>query len=207
MGVALAVTLQRGRKGSCRGVVGPCFLAVAVAAVAGAPRTLGAPRMGEGGAGRALARDLRLVGLATSSLSGGRRRAARGGVRAALTLALVLRFAIWFAFIAARPDFRYVVYDYAGTLLGLLVFAAWLARHRRPGAAWIAAGVLVSLGGALVQRSGLGPSPSFNHNDLFHVIQAVGLYLYFRGGRRLADAGTAPAKAGHNSRATLGRRS
>jgi hypothetical protein len=90
--------------------------------------------------------------------------------------------------IAHEPDFRYVVYDYAGTLVGLLALAAWLGWRGRPGAGWIAGGVAVSLAGAVIQRARAAPCPGFNHNDLFHVIQAVGLYLYFQGGRRLEDA-------------------
>jgi uncharacterized protein DUF6962 len=40
----------------------------------------------------------------------------------------------------------------------------------------------------VIQRGRLAPGPAFNHNDLFHVVQAAGLYLYYRAGRRLADA-------------------
>jgi hypothetical protein len=209
VGVALALRLERRADGHLsRRLWAACFLAVALAAVAGGTSHGWAPRMGEAARAALWLLTYALVGLGNFFiLTGAVVAAVRGGVRTALTLALVLRFAIWFAFISMRPDFRYVVYDYAGTLLGLLVFAAWLARRRRPGAWWIVAGVLVSLGGALVQRGGHGPHPDFNHNDLFHVIQAVGLYLYFRAGRLLADAGTAPGKAGHNSGATLGRRS
>ena len=188
--VALALSLERRAEGHLsRRLWAACFVAVAIAAVAGGTWHGWGPRMGEGPRAALWLVTYALVGLGNSLiLTGAAVAATRGAVRIALTLAFVLRFAIGFASLAARPDFRYVVYDYAGTLVGLLVFAAWLARHRRPGASWIVAGVLASLGGALVQRGGRGPSPSFNHNDLFHVIQAVGLYLYFRGGRLLADA-------------------
>jgi hypothetical protein len=190
VGAALALRLQARAEGQLsRRLWAACFVAVAVAAVAGGTSHGWAPRMGEGTRAALWLVTYALVGLGNLFiLAGAVVAATRGGVRAALVAALVLRFAVWFAFIAARPDFRYVVYDYAGTLVGLLVVAAWLARHRRPGAAWIVAAVLVSLAGALVQRSGLGPSPHFNHNDLFHVVQAAGLYLYYRGGRALGDA-------------------
>jgi hypothetical protein len=128
-------------------------------------------------------------------LAGATHAAARGSRRRALMAVVVLRFVVSLAFLARQPDFLYVVYDYAGTLAGLLLFAVWLARQRRPGAAWIAAGVAVSLAGAAVQRLRLAPSAAFNHNDLFHVVQAAGLYLYYRGGCRLTDAAEHP---GHN---------
>ena len=190
VGVALALKLQRRADGHLsRRLWAGCFLAVALAAVAGGTSHGWAPRMDEAERAALWLVTYALVGLGNLSiLAGAAAAATRAGLRAALIVALVLRFAVWVAFIATRPDFRYVVYDYAGTLLGLLVLAAWLARRGRPGAAWITAGVLVSLAGAAVQRSGHGPSPAFNHNDLFHVIQAVGLCLYFRAGRLLADA-------------------
>jgi hypothetical protein len=130
-----------------------------------------------------------LVGLGhLLILAGAVAAAARGRVRGLLLAAATLRYAVFVAAIARSADFRYVVYDYAGTLLGLLALAGWLARRGRPGASWIAAGVAVSLLGALVQRGRLAPAPAFNHNDLFHVVQAAGLWLYYRGGRLLQDA-------------------
>jgi hypothetical protein len=189
VGLALALRLQARAEGQrSRRLWAACFLGVALAAVTGGTSHGWAPRMDEAARITLWRVTYGLVGLGNFSiLAGAVVAATRGRARAALLAALVLRFAVWFAFISMRPDFRYVVYDYAGTLLGLLVFAGWLARTRRPGAPWIAAGVAASLAGAVVQRSGLAPSPAFNHNDLFHVVQALGLYLYFRAGLVLAD--------------------
>ena len=189
VGVALAVKLQARAEGHrSRRLWAACFLAVALAAVTGGTSHGWAPRMDEAVRVALWRVTYGLVGLGNLFiLAGAAVAATRAGLRTALIVALVLRFAVWFAFISMRPDFRYVVYDYAGTLLGLLVLAAWLRRRGRPGAGWIAAGVLASLAGAAIQRAGLDPSPAFNHNDLFHVVQAIGLYLYFRGGLVLAD--------------------
>jgi len=165
------------------------FVAVALAAAAGGTWHGWSPRMTRPAADALWLVTYVFVGLGNALiLAGAAWAAARGGLRAALVAAVVLRFVVWFAFVARDPDFRYVVYDYAGTLLGLSALAAWLGARGKPGAPAIAAGVAVSLLGALVQRMRLAPDPAFNHNDLFHVIQAAGLYLYFRGGRRLVDA-------------------
>jgi len=176
------------------------FLAVAAAAAVGGTSHGLAPRMSEASMAALWRLTYGLVGLGNLFiLAGAAVAAARGRPRAWLIAAAVLRFAVSFALIALQPDFRYVVYDYVGTLLGLLVFAAHLFRRRGPGAPWIVAGVLASLASAAVQRGGLDPSPVFNHNDLFHVLQAAGLYLYYRGGRLLrgGDPGlpTGPAAA------------
>jgi uncharacterized protein DUF6962 len=190
--VALALKLRARAEGhNSRRLWAACFVAVAAAALAGGTYHGLAPRLGEARAAALWLVTYGLIGLGNVFiLTGAIVAAVRGGVRAGLIAAVALRFGVWLAFIFTHPDFRYVVYDYAGTLLGLLVFAAWLAWRRRPGGSWTFAGVAVSLAGAVIQRSRFAPSPAFNHNDLFHVVQAVGLYLYFRGGRLLADAET-----------------
>jgi len=59
---------------------------------------------------------------------------------------------------------------------------------------WITAGVLVTLLGFIVQRTGFRSHLDFNHNDLFHVIQIAGFYLLFRGACTLRDRQTLPTR-------------
>jgi len=190
VGGGLGATLLRRALGQAsRRLWAASFLAVAAAAVVGGTSHGLAPRMSEAGVAALWRVTYGLVGLGNLFiLAGAAVAAARGNLQVWLIAAALLRFVVSFAFIARQADFRYVVYDYVGTLLGLLVFAVHLLRRGRPGAPWIVAGVLASLAGAAVQQSGLDPSSVFNHNDLFHVIQAAGLYLYYRGGRLLRDA-------------------
>ena len=187
---ALAARLARRVDGqTARRLWSASFAAVALAAAAGGTWHGWAPRMTRPAADALWLLTYVFVGLGNVLiLAGAACAAVCGGLRTALTGAVVLRFVVWFAFIARDPQFRYVVYDYAGTLLGLLALAAWLGGRGRPGAAACLGGVALSLAGAAVQRSGFDPSPVFNHNDLFHVVQAGGLYLYYKTGRRLTDA-------------------
>jgi hypothetical protein len=96
------------------------------------------------------------------------------------------------------------------TVLGLsLIYAAWIWRDYRfrnvivfysilmafilgamalsyvstgsPGAKLIVVGILISFGAAAVQRSGFKLARHFNHNDIYHVIQLVGLYFCYKG--------------------------
>jgi hypothetical protein len=60
-------------------------------------------------------------------------------------------------------------------------------RRGRPGAGFVLGGVLASSAGALVQYLRLTPHPHFNDNDLFHVIQMAGVWLFFRAGLLLRD--------------------
>ena len=45
---------------------------------------------------------------------------------------------------------------------------------------WLYAGILLTLFGLAIQRSNLSPGARFNHNDLYHCIQAVAFYLLFK---------------------------
>jgi hypothetical protein len=107
--------------------------------------------------------------------------------RAAAAL-LGLRLVAVSAALIVLSQFRFVLYDYAITLLGLLGLAAVLGARRAPEAGWVRAGVAASAIGAVVQLTHLGAGLAFNHNDLFHVIQAIGLVCYARGGRCLSAA-------------------
>jgi hypothetical protein len=96
---------------------------------------------------------------------------------------------LWFTVaIARRPEFRIAAADYGGALAILLVGAlyAWV-RWSEPGATWLIGGVLVTLVGSVGQAAGWGSIATFNHNDLFHVVQMVALYLFYRGGALLVD--------------------
>jgi hypothetical protein len=124
-----------------------------------------------------------LLSAAFASTWGGHDR--RWGIAAA-----ALKLTIFTAWMLRHDDFRFVIYDYGSTLaiLMLLVLAGWthgIGAHR----VYIACGILLSIGAAAVQQSGLRLHRHFNHNDLMHVIQMGGMWLLYRGGARLRDAG------------------
>jgi hypothetical protein len=104
--------------------------------------------------------------------------------RAVLAL-LVARLLAVAAALIVLAQFRYVLYDFAITLAGLLGLAAVLCLRSQRGAAWLVAGVAASVLGAIIQLGRYGQGRVFNHNDLFHVAQAAGIALYARAGRDL----------------------
>jgi len=104
--------------------------------------------------------------------------------RAVLAL-LVARLLAVAAALIGLAQFRYVLYDFAITLAGLLGLAAALCLRSQGGAAWLVAGVAASVLGAIIQLGRYGQGRVFNHNDLFHVAQAAGIALYARAGRDL----------------------
>lgn len=129
------------------------------------------------------------VGIANFCILYGAALAAVPGrfLRAAAAI-LALRLLVVAVALILLAQFRYVLYDYAITLVGLLVLAAVRGGRGQPGAGWVMAGVAVSLAGAVVQLGRIGQGQVFNHNDLFHVLQAIGIALYARGGRDLRRA-------------------
>lgn len=111
-----------------------------------------------------------------------------GAARIALLGLVVAKVAIYIAWMSVHDDFRFVVYDYAPSMLAVVLLLALPGRLAPlPGAGWVALGVAVSFAGAAVQRSGFTLHRHFNHNDFYHVIQMAGLYLLYRGGALLRD--------------------
>lgn len=106
----------------------------------------------------------------------------------------VAGFLVYAAWMIGHDDFLYVIYHYVPAMLLIAALQAWAYLSRRSaGALAILSGVLVTLVGAVVQQSGYSLHVHFNHNDLFHLIQMVGLALFFRGVAALKG----PARAGH----------
>jgi hypothetical protein len=99
-----------------------------------------------------------------------------------LMVALTAEVLIYWAWIARHDEFRWAVYLYgANMLLVLAIESVAFWRLQAPGAGWIVAGVLVAFAGSAVQRRGIALHRHFNHNDLYHVIQMLALYLIYRG--------------------------
>ena len=55
-------------------------------------------------------------------------------------------------------------------------------KDRKAGASWLKKGVLVSAIGIALMVTKVSLHPHFNQNDLYHVVQMVGLYCFYRGG-------------------------
>ena len=55
------------------------------------------------------------------------------------------------------------------------------AEDRKTGVGWLKKGIVVSAVGILLMVSKVSPHQHFNQNDLYHVVQMVGLYCFYRG--------------------------
>lgn len=108
--------------------------------------------------------------------------AANPALRRALLLLAVLKLAVACVGLWRSGTFAIVVYDAGASLLLILLLSCWeVATGAGGGARWTAAGALLALTGGLVQRRERQVWAWFNHNDIFHFVQAAACYLLYRG--------------------------
>lgn len=87
------------------------------------------------------------------------------------------------------------VLSIGATALLMLIAGIQSARHpetndrerRRRGHRWLKSGILVSGIGLLIQQSGWSLHEHFNHNDIYHLVQMLGIYCFYRGAECLHD--------------------
>lgn len=94
-----------------------------------------------------------------------------------------IKFAIFAGTSLVHPEFVVVILDYGLTMLAWTAAALLLRRTWR---GWMLAAIALSIVAALVQQMHWAPSEHFNHNDLYHVIQALGLWGFYRAGLGLS---------------------
>ncbi len=90
-----------------------------------------------------------------------------------------MKFLLSVAAVMVWPDFLVAMADYG---LAMLAWVAAALMLRRRWSGWMLVGVGLSAVAGWVQQSGWGLSPGFNHNDVFHVIQALALVGFYRAG-------------------------
>ena len=120
-----------------------------------------------------------VVGSAVFSTKGALLRLLAG-----LACVKLVAFAAWMLY---HDDFIWVVAD---TGLALAIVALLHLLRWNP---WMLAGVAASVLAGLAQASGFALHEHFNHNDLYHVVQAPAMFLLYRGVLRYAKNARARA--------------
>jgi hypothetical protein len=110
-------------------------------------------------------------------------------------MAVVVKFGIYLHWAIGCQDYLCVVIDYLSAMGLLLLFESY-ARWDQPcwGISWRVTGVVVSCLAVGVQGSEWRLDPLLNHNDLYHLIQMVGLWLFYQGVRKFRISESAPAE-------------
>ena len=95
---------------------------------------------------------------------------------------LTAKFLLSAAVIVARPEFFVAMIDYG---LAMIAWAVAALLFRRAWSGWMLAAVGFSAIAGWVQQSGWEISDRLNHNDVYHLIQALALVGFYRAGRLL----------------------
>jgi len=102
--------------------------------------------------------------------------------------AAFIQFVICMWVVSRNDEFRYLVYNYAPVMLIVLILQIINRYHYHgPGSGWIVSGILVSFAAAAIQQTSWKLHENFNHNDIYHTIQMVAMYLLYRGAFLLRD--------------------
>jgi hypothetical protein len=92
---------------------------------------------------------------------------------------IALKLAALVTLALVKPVFLFAIIDY-GTALVAWIVAAVVTRRRWRG--WMLTAIGLSFVAAAVQQLRVAPSVHFNHNDLYHLIQALAFFAFYRAG-------------------------
>ena len=96
---------------------------------------------------------------------------------------LLVQLCLYAIAVLLTDDFWLVIVDYGSVMIAILIvcFTRWSNRAAR----WITAAILVSFAASALQLTSIRLGP-LNHNDIYHVVEVVGLYCFYRGGMLLS---------------------
>lgn len=106
-----------------------------------------------------------------------------GVLRSVVIVAAVMKALAVLRLLRRTASFAVVTID-AGislVLLALLVMGAILWGEVGREGIWTLGGVGIAVAGAAVQQKGLGEGRPFDHNDIFHLAQALACWFFYRG--------------------------
>jgi hypothetical protein len=112
------------------------------------------------------------------------------GMAHGVRLLLLATYAAGFAAVVLLVDesFSSIVRFYVPALLLFLAGAGLQAVRSGSGWSWIIAGLLVSVGAALMQQAEVSLDPRyFDHNAVYHVLQSIALVILYHGFRDLPE--------------------
>jgi hypothetical protein len=126
------------------------------------------------------------IGISTfCMLSGMILAALKGKVETIFLILAAIQFLAFAILITRSYEYKYVIHDYVPAMA--VILALCIYRLNKPYAIWIIAGILISFAAAGIQLSGFTLHKNFNHNDLYHVIQMIAMYLLYKGGTLLRN--------------------
>src|SRR6266849_1118205 len=92
---------------------------------------------------------------------------------------LLVELCVYAIAVLLSDDFWVVIADYGSVMFAILIVCA--TRWQNVAARWITAAILISLAASALQMSRIRVGP-LNHNDIYHLVEVVALYCFYRGG-------------------------
>lgn len=125
--------------------------------------------------------------------------------RRKLLLLLVGKLVIFVTWVTIDIKFLWVILDYAPAVITVAVFELIANRRQDQSESntsyYFTYGLGAAVLGAIIQQSGFSLHENFNHNDLYHIIQMIGLHGFFLGARNLLN-GPPEVESNHLLKAT-----
>ena len=112
--------------------------------------------------------------------------ALKGKIRTTFLILAAIQFFAFAVLITRSYEYKYVIHDYVPAMA--VILALCIYRLNKSYAIWIIAGILISFAAAGIQLSGFTLHKNFNHNDLYHVVQMIAMYLLYKGGTLLGKS-------------------
>jgi hypothetical protein len=110
-----------------------------------------------------------------------------------LFIGIGLKFLFYIGISTRTDDFRFLIADYLSAMFLVLmihlknIYHFWTNNYWNNSTFWIISGILVSFIAASIQQSGFQLVNYFNHNDLYHLVKMLALYMFYQGARLLKD--------------------
>jgi uncharacterized protein DUF6962 len=98
---------------------------------------------------------------------------------------LIVQLCVYAIAVLLSDGFWIVIADYGSVMVAVLI-VCWM-RWSNAAARWITAAILISFAASALQMSSIRVGP-LNHNDVYHVVDVVALYCFYRGGMVLSTA-------------------
>lgn len=102
-----------------------------------------------------------------------------------LIIAASVLFVTYLAWMTTHDEFIYIIVFYGTMMIATLVVCIVRYRIAPRACALVISGIAIAALAAAIQASHIDPVAHFNHNDLYHVVQMVSLYVMYRGAREM----------------------
>lgn len=102
--------------------------------------------------------------------------------------ALIIVLVLYLIASTKTNSFKIVILFYVPAMLVLMILMVYsYMKFHSVGTLQIIMSVLIAFAGAAVQQSGFSIHKHFNHNDLYHIIQMVSMFVMYKGVILLKD--------------------